>query len=62
VGARYETPVGPIRLDIGYRIQPLQVLGYRSESDAHDADPTEGPQPTILGLPVAISIGIGEAY
>jgi outer membrane protein insertion porin family/translocation and assembly module TamA len=27
-GARYDTPVGPIRLDLGYRIEPLQVLGY----------------------------------
>lgn len=62
VGAAYDTPVGPIRLDIGYRVQPLQVLGYRSEADAAAADPVNGVQPTILGVPLAIAIGLGEAY
>ncbi len=65
VGARYDTPVGPIRLDIGYRIQPLQVLGYRDDYAAHAAFPEEGDAPAlprILGLPLAIAIGIGEAY
>jgi outer membrane protein insertion porin family/translocation and assembly module TamA len=68
VGARYDTPAGPIRLDVGYRIQPLQVLGYKSEQAAFNADPTNGLQPTFFGsglgggIPVAISIGIGEAY
>jgi outer membrane translocation and assembly module TamA len=62
VGARYDTPVGPIRVDIGYRIQPLQVLGFKNETAAYNADPSNGYQPTILGIPVAIAIGIGEAY
>src|ERR1700690_270845 len=75
VGARYETPVGPIRLDIGYRVQPLQVLGFANESQAyttgpgHHGDPANGFQPTLFGdgsgaggIPAAISIGIGEAY
>jgi outer membrane translocation and assembly module TamA len=75
VGARYETPVGPIRLDIGYRIQPLQVLGFPNETEAyltgpgHHGDPANGLQPTFFGtstpgsgIPVAIAIGIGEAY
>ncbi len=65
IGARYDTPVGPIRLDIGYRIQPLQVLGYKDDYAAHQADPTEGfdpPLPRIFGVPIAIAIGIGEAY
>ncbi len=62
VGARYDTPVGPIRLDIGYRIQPLQVLGFSSESAAYNHDPSNGVQPTILGVPIAIAVGIGEAY
>jgi outer membrane protein insertion porin family/translocation and assembly module TamA len=66
-GGRYDTPVGAIRLDIGYRIQPLQVLGFPSETAAAAVDPTEGTQPTLLGppgtgLPVAISFGIGEAF
>jgi outer membrane protein assembly factor BamA len=62
VGARYETPVGPIRLDIGYRIQPLQVLGFKSETEVFQKDPVEGLPPRIFGLPLAIAVGIGEAY
>ncbi len=67
-GARYDTPVGPIRLDIGYRVQPAQVLGYKDEVSAFNADPTNGLQPTFFGghpttgIPIAIAIGIGEAY
>jgi outer membrane protein assembly factor BamA len=62
VGARYETPVGAIRLDLGYRIQALQVLGYADDYAAAKADPSNGIPPRILGIPVAIAIGIGEAY
>jgi outer membrane translocation and assembly module TamA len=61
-GARYDTPVGPIRLDIGYRIQPLQVLGYPNEVAAGMADPVEGIPPRLFGVPIAVSFGIGEAY
>jgi outer membrane protein insertion porin family/translocation and assembly module TamA len=62
VGARYDTPVGPIRLDIGYRIQPLQVLGFRNEDDVGRQDPVEGVPPKLFGVPIAIAFGIGEAY
>ena len=62
IGARYETPVGPIRLDVGYRIQPAQVLGFASEQAVARSDPTEGTPTTLLGVPIAIAFGIGEAY
>jgi outer membrane translocation and assembly module TamA len=70
VGARYDTPVGPIRLDIGYRIPPLQVLGYPDEVAAAHHDPTLGIPPTLFapgdnpsgGLPIAVAFGIGEAF
>jgi outer membrane protein insertion porin family/translocation and assembly module TamA len=62
VGARYDTPVGPIRLDIGYRVQPLQVLGFRNEDDLARQDPVAGLPPKLLGVPIAIAFGIGEAY
>jgi outer membrane protein insertion porin family/translocation and assembly module TamA len=62
VGARYDTPVGPIRLDVGYRIQPLQVLGYQNEQDVYDAMPVEGLPQRLLGIPLAVAFGIGEAY
>lgn len=52
-GARYDTPVGPIRLDIGYRIPGLQ----------YPAGATFEREPTpLLGLPIAIAFGIGEAF
>ena len=54
-GARYDTPVGPIRLDVGYRIPGMQVLGPHNEL-------TEGNPGTILGLPIALAFGIGEAF
>jgi outer membrane protein insertion porin family/translocation and assembly module TamA len=53
-GARYDTPIGPIRLDVGYRIPGLQVIGGLT--------PDEEAPPTILGIPIAIQFGIGEAY
>jgi len=62
-GARYDTPVGPVRLDIGYRIQPLQVIGYPNEEAAANADPSEGRQPLLFGvIPMAIAFGIGETF
>jgi hypothetical protein len=62
VGARYDTPVGPIRVDVGYRVPFLQVLGFPSETAAYYHDPSNGVQPRILGQPIAIAVGIGEAY
>ncbi len=62
LGARYDTPVGPIRLDIGYRIQPLQVLGFKNEEDVFAAMPVEGLPQRLLGIPLAVAFGIGEAY
>ena len=57
VGGRYDTPVGPLRLDIGYRIPGLQIVGGDPASD-----PTFGTPPLILGIPMAIAFGIGEAF
>jgi outer membrane protein assembly factor BamA len=52
-GGRYDTPVGPIRLDVGYRIPGMQ---YFSRDD-FEGDPDE-----LFGLPIAISFAIGEAF
>jgi outer membrane protein insertion porin family/translocation and assembly module TamA len=63
-GARYDTPVGPIRLDIGYRIPFLQVLGYANESETQNL-PGEGKQPTLFNdknLPFGISFGVLESF
>jgi outer membrane protein assembly factor BamA len=53
LGFRYDTPVGPVRLDAGYRIPGLQ---------APKGAPDEGKPATIFGIPAAISFGIGEAF
>jgi outer membrane protein insertion porin family/translocation and assembly module TamA len=52
-GARYDTPVGPIRLDVGYRIPGMQ---YPSGATF------ERPPEPLLGMPIAIAFGIGEAF
>jgi outer membrane protein assembly factor BamA len=50
VGVHYDTPVGPLRLDVGYQIPRLQY--------GPDADLTR----ELTSGPFAISIGIGEAF
>jgi outer membrane protein insertion porin family/translocation and assembly module TamA len=55
VGARYDTPVGPIRLDVGYRIPTMQVLNG-PDSLEHQ------PEPLFGVLPIAVAVGIGEAF
>jgi outer membrane protein insertion porin family/translocation and assembly module TamA len=58
LGVRYDTPVGPIRLDIGYRLPGVQIIGQQ--------DSKEPPEPVpdkIFGvLPIALAFGIGEAF
>jgi hypothetical protein len=56
-GGRYDTPVGPIRLDIGIRIPGLQIVGRDPASDS-----TFGVTQDILGIPAAVAFGIGEAF
>jgi outer membrane protein assembly factor BamA len=56
LGLRYATPVGPIRLDIGYRLPFAQQIGAASQRL------DEGRPGTILGLPVAVHFGLGEAF
>lgn len=53
LGARYDTPLGPVRLDVGYRIPGLQA-----PKDA----PGEGEPDTVFGLPIAVAFGIGAAF
>ena len=52
-GLRYDTPVGPVRFDLGFRVPGLQA-----PKDAAD----EGVPGTIFGAPLAASFGIGEAF
>ncbi|MEO7111936.1 MAG: BamA/TamA family outer membrane protein, partial [Polyangiaceae bacterium] len=58
-GARYDTPVGPIRLDIGYRLDgPFD----HPKDSVLDPDVRSDSYGTILKQPIAISAGIGEAF
>ena len=53
-GLRYMTPVGPLRLDIGYRVPGAQ--------GASEGSNTLTPLFNISHLDVAINIAIGEAF
>lgn len=55
LGLRYVTPVGPVRLDAGYRIPGLQEIGVD--------DPEDEPAPLFDGgPPMTIYFGLGEAF
>lgn len=54
-GVRFDTPAGPLRLDVGYRIPGLQVIGGLTPDEKE-------PRTFIGGIPIAVHIGIGEAY
>ncbi|MES1189168.1 MAG: BamA/TamA family outer membrane protein [Myxococcales bacterium] len=55
VGLRYDTPVGPVRFDLGYRVPGLQAPA----GAADEAVPKPFP---LFKLPLAVSFGIGESY
>jgi outer membrane protein insertion porin family/translocation and assembly module TamA len=55
LGLRYDTPIGPVRLDAGYRIPGAQVP--KSTDPRIDGDPG-----TLYGVPIAFAFGIGEAF
>lgn len=52
LGARYDTPVGPIRADVGYRIPGAQVFSGTQEFVPD----------LIPGVPITISVALGEAF
>lgn len=54
-GGRYDTPVGPIRVDVGYRLPGLQVIGGLTPDE-------QAPSTFVAGIPIAVHVGIGEAY
>jgi outer membrane protein insertion porin family/translocation and assembly module TamA len=60
-GARYDTPVGPVRLDVGYRLPGLQTIGGLTPEE-REPDTFFGSSGPGVGIPIAISFGIGEAF
>ncbi len=60
-GLRYLTPVGPLRLDIGYRVPGAQHIGQAQLT----VDEGSNDVGTLFGrswLPVAINVAIGESF
>jgi outer membrane protein insertion porin family/translocation and assembly module TamA len=49
IGLRYETPVGPLRFDIGYRIHGLQVIGEVSPESCVKSIPPDEPTRSQVG-------------
>jgi len=56
IGFRYATPIGPVRVDLGYRIPYMQEVGRK------DLRPEDGSVTTIFGLPLNLQFGLGEAF
>ncbi len=56
LGLRVQTPVGPLRFDVGWAVAGAQVLN----DDPADAEPT--PSNNLFGFPGAIHLTIGEAF
>jgi outer membrane protein insertion porin family/translocation and assembly module TamA len=52
LGLRYDTPIGPVRMDVGYRVPGLQV-----PAGSREVIPN-----TIFGAPLAATFGIGEPF
>jgi outer membrane protein assembly factor BamA len=51
LGLRYPTPVGPVRLDLGFRV--LEAIGREAP---------QGSPPDFFGAPIALHLAVGQAY
>ena len=58
-GLRYMTPVGPVRLDIGYRVPGLQAIGQK---DLPREEGGETGLPTFYGVPLNLNFALQEAF
>jgi len=55
-GFRLRTPVGAVRFDLGLRVPYMQHIG-EPRLPAGEGEPS-----TILGMPIALHFGLGEAF
>ncbi len=60
-GLRYLTPVGPLRLDVGYRVPGAQALGHDQLPDGEGGRDV-GTLFNVSWLPLALNIAIGESF
>jgi outer membrane protein assembly factor BamA len=51
LGLRYPTPVGPVRLDVGFRL--LEALG---------SEEPQGSPPEVFGAPLTLQLAVGQAF
>ncbi|WP_170319908.1 autotransporter assembly complex protein TamA [Polyangium spumosum] len=59
LGLRYATPVGPVRVDVGYRVPCAQQIGICDEAElGYDV----GVFGYTGGFPIVTTIAIGEAF
>lgn len=56
-GVRYESPVGPLRLDFGIRVPGWQAIGERSLPLSHGKEPAD-----LFGVPATINLALGDAF
>lgn len=61
-GVRYESPVGPIRLDLGIRVPYAQAWGQKDLPADNSHGPPANQQPDLFGLPAALQLAIGDAF
>jgi outer membrane protein assembly factor BamA len=60
-GLRYMTPIGPLRLDVGYRVPGLQQLGEK-ELEREEGTPEDLNLFGLARLPIAVHFALGEAF
>ncbi len=60
LGLRYKTPVGPARLDLGFRL--LEHVGPRPAADRLQDEAQTRPFLGIPWLPMALQVALGEAF
>ncbi len=60
-GVRYESPVGPIRLDFGIRVPGAQAWGEKRLPQNPQTHGQERPQ-FFFDLPAAVHLAIGDAF
>jgi outer membrane protein insertion porin family/translocation and assembly module TamA len=67
LSARYFTPIGPLRADVGVRIPGAQEIGasspvYDPTTRGSYLSPAYGQAGTVGGLPLAIALTLGESF
>ena len=61
-GFRYFTIIGPIRVDLGFRVPSLQTTGQSERAGRVAADDTDVNFFSLVQWPGAIHVSIGEAF